>query len=195
MIRVTDGNGWLHECKITSFENRVCHFVISTSQSMPKPGYRIHIGVAPTKSTDRIEWFVEKATEIGIDEITFFQSHNSERKDINIGRVIKKALSAMKQSQRVWLPLINPVTNLKSLMDVAGKKYIAHVDPTNEQLLKNVARNSSYTVLIGPEGDFTAEEISMAQSFGFQMINLGNSVMRTETAALVACHTLNLIHQ
>jgi 16S rRNA (uracil1498-N3)-methyltransferase len=162
--------------------------------------------LAPTKNLDRIEWFVEKATEIGIDKITFFYTKHSERRNMKSERLQKIAVSAMKQSLQAYLPEIVEVGNfenflalskLETLTKLTTQKFIAHLpnDQVPEHLLKKALPGQSYTVLIGPEGDFTAAEIGLTQQSGFQLVTLGNTRLRTETAALVAClslHTANL---
>ena len=157
--------------------------------------FTIHIAISPTKNADRIEWFVEKAVEFGIDEITLLECDHTERQHINIDRLEKVAISAMKQSLKAKLPSIHSLTSFRNLTHDAKalEKYIAHVDSENPIQLKNlVARGSSYLVLIGPEGDFSREELTLAKSLGFKKISLGPSRLRTETAGLAACHILNL---
>jgi len=142
-----------------------------------------------------MEWFVEKAVEIGIERICFIQCKHAERKSVNLDRIKKKAISALKQSGQAWLPLLEDIQPMTSILKGDGQKYIAHVDPSNTKLLKDAAPASAYRVLIGPEGDFTQEEVEQAAKAGFVKVSLGPNTLRTETAALVACHTLNLINQ
>ena len=155
----------------------------------------IHIAISPTKNADRIEWFVEKAVELGIDEITLLECDHTERQHLKIDRLEKMAISAMKQSLKAKLPVIHPLTSFRNIVHTAGsvEKYIAHVDNENPNQLKNlIAAGSSYLVLIGPEGDFSDEELTLAENQGFKKISLGPSRLRTETAGLAACHILNL---
>lgn len=142
-----------------------------------------------------MEWFVEKVTEIGIEEISFIQCENSERMVINMERITKKAISAVKQAGQVRLPTIHPISNIETIIaQPADQKFIAHVDQNNPKHLKEAALQSNYLVLIGPEGDFTQQEIDKATEKGFEKVSLGPSILRTETAGLVACHILNLIN-
>lgn len=196
-LPVTDGKGNLYFCSIDSTSGRTCTLGIIRSEFKPKPDHHIHIALAPTKSSDRTEWFVEKATEIGIQEITFIQTHHSERSRINTERMQRVAISAMKQSGQVWLPEIHGLTDFKSLLKTdAEQKFIAYVDKENTSihLFHQAAKHKRYLVLIGPEGDFSPVEISEATKSGFKQINLGINVLRTETAGLAACHTLNVLN-
>ena len=196
-LPVTDGLGNLYFCSIDSTSGRRCALSIIRHEFKQKPPHHIHIALAPTKSSDRTEWFVEKATEIGIQEITFIQSHHSERSRINQERMQRVAISALKQSGQVWLPKIHDLTDFKAVIKSdAEEKFIAHVDSENppSHLLHQATKHKSYLVLIGPEGDFSPVEIQEAVKSEFKQINLGINVLRTETAGLVACHTLNLLN-
>ncbi|MFZ1807317.1 MAG: 16S rRNA (uracil(1498)-N(3))-methyltransferase [Cyclobacteriaceae bacterium] len=194
-LQLTDGKGSLYKAIITELSKSACHFSISETVAIPKRKYSIHIAIAPTKNIDRIEWFVEKATEIGIDTISFIQCQNSERRVINMDRITKKAVSAMKQSGQAWLPELHPIGKVETILnEPCAYKYIAHVDQANPKHLKEAPLQSDYLVLIGPEGDFTQKEIDKAIDKGFQKISLGTSTLRTETAGLAACHILNLIN-
>lgn len=186
--------GNIYRAQVTSISKSTCQFTIVDTVSQSRRKYSIHIAIAPTKNIDRIEWFVEKATEMGIEAISFIQCKNSERKVVNPERLVKKAISAMKQSGQAWLPDLHPIRPFEKTLDFNGLKYIAHVDQQNPAHLKDVPRNSSYLVLIGPEGDFTADEITKATDKGFQKISLGRTTLRTETAGMAACHILNLIN-
>jgi 16S rRNA (uracil1498-N3)-methyltransferase len=157
---------------------------------------RIHIAIAPTKNMDRLEWFAEKVTEIGIDEITPVFCRFSERKNINMERVEKILVSAMKQSQKAYLPKLNPACPVQQLLKQAteSQKFIAHCYEGEKRLLQQLYnKNESALVMIGPEGDFSPEEVEMALQNGFQPVSLGESRLRTETAGVVACHTMNLL--
>lgn len=196
-IHITDGKGFLYTCKITDPKPDKCAFVIESSEQEKTKSFQIHIAIAPTKNPDRTEWFVEKAIEIGIDEISFIKCDNSERTSIKLERIEKLAISAMKQSLKLALPKIHPIRQLDQLIkaDNSGKKFIAYVDSTNpDELFKAAQSNESYTVLIGPEGDFSPAELDLALQNGYQKVALGPSRLRTETAGLAACHTLNLIN-
>ena len=193
-LRLTDGKGFFYTGKIIKADSKECRFEILDKEGSPKRNFFIHIAIAPTKNADRIEWFVEKATEIGIEEISFILCKNSERKTINLDRVEKIALSAMKQSQQSWLPKINePVPFHEIISSLADQKFIAYVDPSNKRLLQSITQqNKKYLMLIGPEGDFSSEELEQASQRGFEKVSLGANRLRTETAGLVAVQVLGL---
>jgi len=159
--------------------------------------FHIHIAIAPTKNPDRTEWFVEKAIEIGVDEISFLLCDNSERAALKTDRLEKLAISAMKQSLRCTLTKINHMVLLKDFITTtnASSKYIAHVDQTNPDHLQRIAPpKSDYIILIGPEGDFSKKELELTATHNYKKVSLGTNRLRTETAGLVACHILNLIN-
>lgn len=196
-IHITDGKGVLYTCKITDPRPDKCAFVIESSEREKAKNFSIHIAIAPTKNPDRIEWFVEKSIEIGIDEISFIECDNSERTSIKLERIEKLAISAMKQSLKLTLPKIHPIRRLQEFIkiDLTGKKFIAYVDSANpDELFKMAEPGDSYIVLIGPEGDFSPAELELALQNGYKKVALGPSRLRTETAGLAACHTLNLIN-
>ena len=197
-IVVVDGNGSWYECVIESEEIQNCRLHIGDKRE--KFGLRehyIHIGIAPTKSHDRVEWFIEKAVEIGVQEISFILTDQSERKNIKLERILKRAISSMKQSLKAYLPKINDIIPLRDFIISCsnGEKYIGFVeDDESSHLFQSVNYNSDYCVLIGPEGGFTSSEFNAAQDIGFQSVSLGDSRLRTETAGLAACHILNLLN-
>ena len=197
-IHIVDGLGGLYRAKITSPDPRQCAFeVLEKSQSTGR-SYHVHIAIAPTKNIDRLEWFVEKATEIGIDEISFPICQNSERKVVKTDRLEKKAIAAMKQSLKAELPKINPVSSLGDVIQrvKADHTFIAQVDTGNPKLIDSIVTpGANSCVLIGPEGDFSKEELQLASIHGWTKVSLGPSRLRTETAGLAACHILNLINQ
>jgi len=194
-LSLTDGKGFLYSAKVTRADSKKCGFEISGKREIRKRDFFIHIAIAPTKNADRIEWFVEKALEIGVDEISFMLCRNSERKVINTERIEKIAISALKQSQQAWMPTIHAITPFKEVLGFKGdQKFIAYVDESNPTHLQSVAvRGKKYVVLIGPEGDFTGEELQQAGENGFKKISLGPHRLRTETAGLAACQILNLL--
>lgn len=198
-ILLTDGKGCFYKAEIMNAHPKHCAFsLIETMEQPPLWHSFLHIGVAPTKNMDRMEWFVEKATEIGIDAITCLHTRFSERKDIKTSRLEKIMVSAMKQSQKSRLPQLTGMTLFKQFVSqsFAGKKYIAHCEPGEKKLLKDIYPiGEDVLILIGPEGDFSPEEIALAFDNGFEPISLGESRLRTETAALVACHTIRLLNQ
>lgn len=198
-IRLTDGKGSFYNAVISAVSGKRCMVHIE-SREMQQPLWdgHLHIAVAPTKLMDRNEWFVEKAIEIGVDEITFLKTDHSERDVVKMERIEKIAVSAMKQSQKATLPVLNGMTTLRSLIEKGfdGDKFIAHCEPGSKVLLQDaVTPGHDSLVLIGPEGDFSPAEIEMALKAGFRPISLGPSRLRTETAALVAVHIMNLAGQ
>jgi 16S rRNA (uracil1498-N3)-methyltransferase len=195
-IEITDGAGTLYSCTITKADSKKCEFeVVKKAKQSSKP-YAIHIAIAPTKNMDRIEWFIEKAIEIGIDQISFLLCQKSERKTVNMDRIQKLAVSAMKQSQQNWMPEIHSAIPFTEILDTkADQKFIAYVDDLNPDHLKNLALPAkNYLILIGPEGDFSTEELLKALENGFKKVSLGPNRLRTETAGLVACQILNLVN-
>ncbi|MCB0489060.1 MAG: 16S rRNA (uracil(1498)-N(3))-methyltransferase [Cyclobacteriaceae bacterium] len=193
-LQITDGKGYFYRCVVSSATKSDCYFSIIEKIETPQRGYSIHIAIAPTKSPDRMEWFVEKVAELGIDKITFISCANSERTSVNVERLVKKAVSGMKQSKQSRLPQIEDITRFDGVLDTEGEKFIAYVDTQNPELLKHASPKGDYTVLIGPEGDFSTKELSLATKKGFKKVSLGSTTLRTETAGIIACHTLHLIN-
>lgn len=198
-ITLTDGKGNFYQAEISAATNKRCLITMKETTFQPPlwPGH-LHIAMAPTKNMDRNEWFAEKATEIGFDELTFLNCRYSERKVIKTERIEKILVSAIKQSLKARLPKLNEMTDFDAFIsqDFKGQKFIAHCYEGNKPLLKEVLKKGEDAlVLIGPEGDFSEQEVKQAVGKGFMPISLGRSRLRTETAALVACHTLNLINQ
>ncbi len=155
------------------------------------------MAVAPTKNQDRLEWFVEKAIEFGVDEISFLRCEHSERTSIKQDRIDRIAVSAMKQSGRATLPVFNLLTDFKTFVETKSgtQRFIAYVDQENpDHLFQLATKQKNYTVLIGPEGDFSEAEIALASVNGFQKVSLGNHRLRTETAAIAACQILHLVN-
>ena len=196
-IHVADGRGTLFEVRIEEDNPKKCSFQLVRHTRKPEKEFSISIAIAPTKSIDRIEWFVEKAVELGIDEINFYFGRHSERKKLNMERIQKKAIVAMKQSEQFILPEIKLYNSFKECVGASsGNKYIAHVDKGNPYHLMDVAKKGQkYTVFIGPEGDFSEEEILQSFEAGFTKVSLGENRLRTETASLAACHILTLINR
>lgn len=198
VIQLTDGKGYRYQAKLTDTTSDKCSFTIESKQQEEKRPYTIHIALAPTKNPDRTEWFVEKAVEIGVDELSFLLCDNSERAALKTDRIEKLAISAMKQSLKSSLPKINHMVLLNDFITTgsAASKYIAYVDQTNpDHLLREAKPKSNYIVLIGPEGDFSKTELELALTHGYKKVSLGPSRLRTETAGIVACHILNLVNQ
>lgn len=198
-ILLTDGKGTFYKAAISRAHHKHCEVSILGSWQQPALwNFRLHIAVAPTKNMDRMEWFAEKATEIGIDAITCLNCRFSERREIKPARLEKILISAMKQSQKATLPQLEGMTDFKSFVSQSfdGRKFIAHCEDGDKTLLKQTYRpGENVLVLIGPEGDFSPEEIELALKKGFEPISLGESRLRTETAALVACHTIHVLNQ
>lgn len=193
-IKITNGQGYLFDAQIVSIKSKRCEVhIIETFYEKPLP-YSLHIGIAPPKSSDRFEFFLEKATEFGITKITPLICDNSERKRINFLRCEKILQSAMKQSQRVYLPQLDDMMSFKTFMDLdfsKTKTLIAHCEDEKKFNLKDkLGNNNSLCTLIGPEGDFSLDEIERAKIQNFSPISLGNKRLRTETAALSVCHAL-----
>ncbi|OYX83674.1 MAG: 16S rRNA (uracil(1498)-N(3))-methyltransferase [Flavobacteriales bacterium 32-34-25] len=193
ILFVTNGLGFLFECEITLASDNKCTVKINSFEKKATPKFNLHLAVAPTKMNDRYEWFLEKATEIGIQEITPIICDRSERKVINKERFDKIILSALKQSNEVYLPKLNEAVTFKEFVNQKnnGTLLIAHCEETDKKTLKSVLKaNEDITLLIGPEGDFSVKEIALALENNFIPVSLGNTRLRTETAAIVACHSV-----
>ena len=199
ILHITNGKGFLFDAKIIIASDKKCVAEIIDIQEKTKPwNYYLHIAIAPTKNNDRIEWFLEKATEIGIDEITPIICSNSERRIIKLDRFEKIIQSAMKQSLKFTLPKINEPVKFSDFInqDFDGTVCIAHCEEQDKNLLKSVVNPSEKTtILIGPEGDFSSQEITKALGKNCIPISLGESRLRTETAALVAVQNVSFINQ
>jgi 16S rRNA (uracil1498-N3)-methyltransferase len=193
ILHVTNGLGLLFKTEITLASDNKCTVKILSIEKTEAPKYKLHLAVAPTKMNDRYEWFLEKATEIGIHEITPIICDRSERKVINIDRFEKIILSAMKQCNQMYLPKLNPAVTFKEFLKIEkdGTTLIAHCEETNKKSLKSILTPSTnYTILIGPEGDFSSKEIELALENNYTPVSLGETRLRTETAAIVACHSV-----
>ncbi|ARV06283.1 16S rRNA (uracil(1498)-N(3))-methyltransferase [Polaribacter sp. SA4-10] len=199
ILKITNGKGFLFDAKIIIASDKKCIADIISSEEKPKPwNYYLHIAIAPTKLNDRMEWFLEKATEIGIDEITPIICSNSERRIVKLERFEKIIQSAMKQSLKFTLPKLNEPVKFNDFIkqDFEGNVCIAHCEEQDKNLLKDVVNLSEKTtILIGPEGDFSMEEIKKCLEKNCTPISLGESRLRTETAALVAVNTVSIINQ
>jgi 16S rRNA (uracil1498-N3)-methyltransferase len=197
-LHITNGNGWLFTAEITIPDIKNCIATIISKELKTKHNYHLHLAVAPTKMNDRYEWFLEKATEISIDTITPIICDRSERKVIKLDRFEKILQSAMKQSLSCYLPKLNDAMLFKDFINQKfnGQLLIAHCEETDRKSLKNeINKNEDITILIGPEGDFSVKEIEMALIKNFIPVTLGETRLRTETAAIVACHSVAFINE
>lgn len=200
VVNLIDGKGGFYEAEIIGEGKRNVQLrVIKSVLEYQKRNHHLHIVVAPTKNIDRLEWFLEKATEIGIDEITPIICERSERKIIKEDRLNKVITSAVKQSLQAYHPLLNPQISFTDFLKIENNsiKMIAHcIDGAPRLYISQVAEpHKSYTVLIGPEGDFSPKEIELALQNGFKPLTLGNTRLRTETAALAACFEVNYLNR
>ncbi|MCY7349697.1 MAG: 16S rRNA (uracil(1498)-N(3))-methyltransferase [Cytophagaceae bacterium] len=201
-LQIADGRGGWYEAEIRRADARRCEVsILRKTIPAPRPFY-IHLAIAPTKNMDRVEWMLEKCVEIGLDEISFIESRYSERRALKLERLRSVAISALKQAQQAWLPRLNDLGRLTDFLkkfpvpNPDSQLFIGHLEEGERKLLQREAKpGQKYVVLIGPEGDFSTEEIQWANATGFQSISLGSSRLRTETAGLVAVHILNLINQ
>lgn len=197
-IELTDGKGTLCIGELTTTEHRVAGFKILSTRQIPRRPFSIHLAIAPTKNSDRMEWLVEKITEIGIEKITFIRCKTSERPVVPVERLQKVAISAMKQSKQSWLPEIWDMIDFKEFLPTVteSQKFIAHVDESNPDHLMTIAKpGGAYVLMIGPEGDFTSEEIALAAVSGFKKVSLGPNRLRTETAGLMSVALLNGLYR
>jgi len=195
---ITNGKGWLFTAQISVPNINKCTANIVSRQYQSKRNYTLHLAVAPTKINDRYEWFLEKATEIGIDSITPIICDHSERKVIKPERFERILQSAMKQSLSSYLPKLNDAMIFHDFIkqDFEGELYIAHCEETEKKSLKQQLKpNTGITILIGPEGDFSVKEITKAIENNFIPVTLGETRLRTETAAIVACHSVVFINE
>ena len=198
VLEITNGQGWLFQAKISSGDIKNCSAEIIYKTLQPKKAYSLHLAVAPTKMNDRYEWFLEKATEIGIDAITPIICDHSERKAVKEDRYEKILQSAMKQSLNCYLPKLNNAISFKDFIgkDFNGLRFIAHCQNLSRVSLKTELRaETEITILIGPEGDFSVKEIEMAIRNNFIPVTLGETRLRTETAAIVACHSVAFVNE
>ncbi|MDN3593988.1 16S rRNA (uracil(1498)-N(3))-methyltransferase [Zunongwangia endophytica] len=199
LLKVTNGKGLLFTAQIVNADIKQCVAKIIDTEKEARPKYWLHLAVAPTKMNDRYEWFLEKATEIGVDEITPVFCEHSERKVVKLDRYERVLQSAMKQSLHFRMPKLNEPVAFSEFVKQSFKaeKFIAHCEENKPRiLLQNAAAAQTDTIiLIGPEGDFSTEEIDIALENDFSPVSLGTSRLRTETAGIVACHTINLINE
>jgi 16S rRNA (uracil1498-N3)-methyltransferase len=198
-VTLIDGKGGLYKAEIKdAHPKRTILQINSVTTGFNKRNHYLHIAIAPTKNLDRIEWFLEKATEIGIDEVTLIICQRSERKEAKIDRLDKIITSAVKQSIKAYHPLLNAPVALNQFLKQPfdGQKFIAHCDEGEKiSLAQAIEKQNRYLLLIGPEGDFTTAEVDAALQNGYKAITLGESRLRTETAALEACFEVNFLNR
>jgi len=199
-VKLIDGNGILYEGIISNPDQNKCSIDITGKiKDFEKRNYRLHIAISPLKNPERFEWFIEKSVEIGIDEITPLLCRNTEKPGIKSERLNNLIISAMKQSLKATKTILNEPASFKDFInkDLMGIRMIAHCDKSNER--KNVSevysKNDNSIILIGPEGDFTRDEVDSAVNRGFLPVHLGSSRLRTETAGVAACHSIYFINQ
>ena len=198
-LELVDGAGGYYKAVISNPHPKHCEFQIKeTITEYGKRDYRLHIAIAPTKNIERLEWFIEKCTEIGVDEITPILCRFSERKIIKPERLEKIIVSAAKQSLKAYFPILNPMCSFRDFIQqtTVSQKFIAHCYEQDKQLLQRVYQKSfDAVILIGPEGDFSPEEVQAAIQHQFHPVSLGSSRLRTETAGIAACHTVALMNE
>ena len=199
ILNITNGLGLLVNAEIIEANIKQCVAKVISSEKQPDPPYYLHMIVAPTKMNDRYEWFLEKAMEIGVHEITPVICEHSERKVVKLNRFERVLQSAMKQSLHFRMPKLNDPVNFSDFIgnDLSGFKFIAHCEDEMEKtyLQNEIESAKTINILIGPEGDFSIEEITSAIKNQWKPVSLGDSRLRTETAAIVACHTVALKNQ
>ena len=194
-VLITNGNQLMFKGNILDISKNNCEVEISKCEKKEKLGYSLHIVISILKSNERFEWFLEKASEIGITEITPVLCERSEKKFINEKRLNKVLISAMKQSLKANLPILNPIVKLKDYYksNLSDQLFIAHCNESEKDfLISSVKPKENVTILIGPEGDFTKYEVEEAVKIGFKPVSLGNTRFRAETAAIIATHTVSI---
>ncbi|WP_179354392.1 16S rRNA (uracil(1498)-N(3))-methyltransferase [Winogradskyella vidalii] len=197
-LHITNGKGWRFTAEITQADQKNCVVSVSSKSFQPKRNYNLHLAVAPTKMNDRYEWFLEKATEIGVETITPIICEHSERKVVKLERFEKIIQSAMKQSLQYYLPILNKPIAFKEFIgqEFTEATYIAHCEETDKKSLKSQLKSATdCLILIGPEGDFSVKEIEMALQHQFIPVTLGETRLRTETAAIAACHSVAFLNE
>ena len=195
-VHVTNGKGMIAKVRITSTNLKECRFEIVSNEKLIKKSFHQHLAIAPTKQTERMEWFVEKACELGVDEISFIYTSNTERPKLKLDRLEKKTISALKQSKGGLKTILNPLIKFEKFIEKTQNytRYIASVRPGLPHLINCLTPQSHHVILIGPEGDFTSPELRKALKKGYQPISLGKKILRTETAGIMSAISVNLIH-
>ena len=198
-IVVVDGQGHRYTARITDAHPKHCEVEILSTETQPERSYQISLAVAPTKNLERIEWMLEKCVEMGLDRFTPLLCRFSERRELKTERLQRIAVSAMKQSLKAQLPRLDSMTDIRTYIQepFVGQKFIAHCMADHERKLLSceIKPDTPVRVLIGPEGDFSDEEVSLALTNGYVPVSLGNERLRTETASLAAVHTVHVINE
>lgn len=193
ILHITNGEGHMFTAKIVIGDVKNCVADVIDQEFKEPRNYKIHMAVAPTKMNERYEWFLEKATEIGVDSITPILCDHSERKIVKLERFEKIIQAATKQSLHYYMPKLNEAVSFREFVSqtFVGQKFIAHCEETDRLSFKNaIQRSSDIIIMIGPEGDFSTQEIKLALEHNFKPVMLGKTRLRTETAAVVACHSI-----
>ena len=196
-LNLMDGKGSFYKGHLTKADKKECIIEITETNTIKDNNPHIHIAIAPTKNISRLEWFLEKATEIGVREITPIICQRSERDKLKTERSEKIIISALKQSKNPFKPILNELIAFKNFIDLKSNnsKFIAYCDDEYEHLIKHYKKSTDTTVLIGPEGDFTTDEVELAKQNGFSPISLGENRLRTETAGLIAIQTIKTLNE
>lgn len=200
-IFLMDGSGAFHRAEITMVTNKKCAFqIVETQQQQRAWRGRVHLAIAPTKMMERMEWMAEKATEIGFDRLSFLSCRFSERTKLRADRIDKIVVSAVKQSHKAWKPVVSDITDFRHFIDAHthGHRFICHCYeefPKKDLLacLPSVGDDDDVVILVGPEGDFSVDEVQYAIDHGYQSVSLGSSRLRTETAGLMAVAMSNIV--
>ncbi len=200
-VNIVDGFGSFYKGVIYIDDIKECQIkVLSKIEDYDRKNNYIHIAISPIKNNNRIEWFVEKAVEIGVDEISFIDCERTLKHNVKMERILKTAISAMKQTLKASLPMINDICDFDHFINhnKNSNKFICHLEDDLKSNIfefeEQIISNSNSCILIGPEGDFTIDEINKTKALGFKSITLGRSRLRTETAGIIACHFLNIIN-
>ena len=197
-VELVNGQGGVYQAEVTDAHPKRCQLRLTAAAQVPRRPYSVHVAVAPTKSLDRMEWLVEKATEVGVDQLSFLRCARSERRELKLDRLEKIAVSALKQSGQAWLPRLAALTDFADFLPTLdpATTFLAHLaDNERTELARVAGAGPACCVLIGPEGDFTPEEIAVARQLGIRPVALGRARLRTETAALAAVFTAHIARQ
>lgn len=197
-ISLTDGGGHFYHCTITKADSKATEVKVDEKEEIEKHWpVHLHIAMAPTKNMNRTEWMLEKVTELGVDKITPLHCDHSERKIVKPARMERIITAAVKQSLKAWYPKLEEMAGFSDFIqkDFSGQKYIAYIDEKYDlHLSEDYEPGMDAVILIGPEGDFSKDEVQMAIKHGFKPVSLGKSRLRTETAAVIACHSFHLLN-